>query len=352
MNLQDPGGRGFPRLVGLVLIATSIGLTPCDTTPDVPTALRFSRLRSFGDHVWSLDFSMDGKRLACGGRWTSNLSLWEVATGKRTQDYSLENAEGVNHVSLSPDGQFLAASYKLRGLVLWDLSSERQVSVPRELETRSSAYAKFSPDSKTLAVKGDDGSTLELWHASSLRRSRILGPHAGGLFCFSFSPDGKSVAVSERGRRIRWWDVSDGRELSAVDTEDNVKVLAFSPDGRSLAWSSGSNATVVVWDLGKRRRINTLEHVNAMVSDLAFSPNGEVLVSTSRGGVPLARNAKVWEFRTGRVLQTLPWNGGMLWDAAFSRDGTVLALGGEGGVTLWGLKGMVEQGNLRDPRRS
>ncbi len=83
------------------------------------------------------------------------------------------------------------------------------------------------------------------------RRARGYEGHPG-----EFSPDGRLIAVGLQDRGIALLDASEltpvGRSL--LGTGGEVKSLAFSPDGRTLA-ASAFGGVVTLWDVGSRSRL-------------------------------------------------------------------------------------------------
>src|SRR5690348_5376364 len=112
-----------------------------------------------------------------------------------------------------------------------------------------------------------------------------------------------------------------------------VSALAFRPDGRTLASADGRGREVWLWDLGSpgepRARLRQME-LDSRLTDLAFSPDGELLATVD----PYSR-VQLW-----RMTADSPEEAGLL-DTyyghpagacearlAFSPDGRTLAVSG------------------------
>ncbi|MGB0560286.1 MAG: AAA-like domain-containing protein, partial [Spirulinaceae cyanobacterium] len=104
--------------------------------------------------------------------------------------------------------------------------------------------------------------------------------------------------------------------------------VAFSPDGEILALASGGG-TVKLWNRDGEE-LETLEGYSNSAVAAAFSSGGEILALASYDGT-----VKLWN-RDGEELATLEGHPGFAVAVDFSPDGEILALGSnEGTVKLW-----------------
>jgi WD40 repeat protein len=105
-----------------------------------------------------------------------------------------------------------------------------------------------------------------------------------------------------------------------------VDSLALSPDGTLLA-SGGSDTTVKLWDVARRRVIATLRGHAKSVDRVAFSADGKTLFSASEGVL------KLWDVATAKNVATLNYPH-VLDGLAVSPDGKVLAVATGGPIEL------------------
>ena len=77
------------------------------------------------------------------------------------------------------------------------------------------------------------------------------------------------------------WDADTGKSLMVLtDHNLNVTAIAFSPDGQSLV-SGCDDSTVGVWDVRSGELRQHLTGHTAYTVSVAFSPDSETIVSAS-----------------------------------------------------------------------
>ncbi len=147
----------------------------------------------------------------------------------------------------------------------------------------------------------------------------------------AFSSDGRVLAFTSGGTAVRFWDVDEEMELAALETGGPTDGrLTFSPDGLMLAiggWlDAESRRAVSVWDWKTGRRLAVLDVERGGVNALAFSPDGEQLaVGDSSGSVALYDTA-LWSMIAS--FQAHERGRGGVSSLAFSPTGGVLATAG------------------------
>src|SRR5262249_3820027 len=119
-------------------------------------------------------------------------------------------------------------------------------------------------------------------------------------------------------------------------------VIALAPDGKTFA---AGGFGIRLWDLDQRKEINGLDPEFGkdvrVVSILAFSPNGRLLAAAGgepqhMGDEPDVPRIRLWDVKTGKEVTSFPGDGGFVSSLAFSPDGNRLLSGmWNGSILVW-----------------
>jgi WD40 repeat protein len=284
---------------------------------------------TFEDHrdwTWQVAYSPDGRVLATASK-DGTVTLREAQT--RRQFAILEHGSWVNSISFSSDGRTLAAASD-DGLVrLWNVDTGELIATLRGHPDVAECVA-FSPRGRLLVSGGKKGELI-FWDSSShAELARLSADESKLIWAVAFSPDGRLLAVAEkhptdwdtrRTHAIKVWDVESRRLAARLDGHtDDVRALAFSPDGKTLV-SGGEDRTIRQWNLARRGQTAVVK--THSVTTLAVSNDGRRIVS---GGQD--RTMKIWDFAAPAELctVTLPAEPSAI---AFAPNDTFLAVSGK-----------------------
>ena len=158
--------------------------------------------------------------------------------------------------------------------------------------------------------------------------------HEDMIHDVAFSPVDVSLVAGTDGNTIKLWNLANTSEPQTIlnGHVTTVKSLAFSPTGELLI-STGLDNQVILWDIRSGRKINSFKTPAAAV---AISRDGNYLAT-------VGRRSKIWNIRNLKEileLQTLPHDKSVLfWTADFSPDGKWLACGDENGrLEIWDVQ--------------
>ena len=70
------------------------------------------------------------------------------------------------------------------------------------------------------------------------------------VLALAFSPDGKTLAIGGGEGSIQVWKLDPNHKLQTVFTghQGSIHVLMFSPDGKTLA-SGSADGTILLWNM-------------------------------------------------------------------------------------------------------
>ncbi|KAL4236611.1 ubiquitin-protein transferase activating protein [Mactra antiquata] len=274
-----------------------------------------------------LDWSVNNHLAVALG---SNVYLWNASSGDITQLLQLENPEEyVGAVSWVSEGNILGVGTSSGEVQLWDVTQQKRlrnmsghaarvgslswnayilssgsrsgnihhhdVRVAQHHVGTLSGHSqevcglKWSPDGKYIASGGNDN-LLNIWSGqmspstqSNVQPIHTLSQHLAAVKAVSWCPWQYNVLASGGGtadRHIRFWNVSNGQCLNAVDTKSQVCAILWSKEYREVITSHGFALNqLTIWKYPAMTKVAELTGHTSRVLHMAMSPDGTTVVS-------------------------------------------------------------------------
>jgi WD40 repeat protein len=281
-----------------------------------------------------VSYAPDG-RLASGAE-DGTIRIWNTSSG--TAERVLKGkAGGVETLTFTHDGKWLAAGTAEGRLVLYDWEKGRKVAEATGPAGGVRALAHAVDRPAVLVLGWNRG--LFWWEIGGSRRRGFPPPQPFApdfrsmITALAFSPDGATLAgPTWDDEGIALLDARTGEQKGDLYAEDPVLAVAFSADGKFVAAGEQMGA-VVIWDVERESDVAHLAGHEWVVFAVAFSRDGTSLISGGADGT-----VRVWDVAARQQRECYRWTGQCVTCLAISPDGMTAAAGGaEGSLVVWDL---------------
>jgi WD40 repeat protein len=282
-----------------------------------------------------VDFSPNGRYLASGGD-DGVLRLFNPLTGKLDRTvtgfvdsitrlrFSADGSQITLSISDQPDQVYDPATGEIGPLATPKATLDPFLAAMHQQGYADSSSVLFSPDRRSLAIGGQ---SVQLWDLSSQSVTASLENPYGSLLGWAFSPKGDRMAGVTQNGEVLVWNASSGKLILDLTSQllESGQVfyvagargggigmgigsgvftgqgIAFSPDGRQLAFGSGN--AIEIWDIASASKsIDLVQPIApAYATRVSYSADGKTLYAV----INRNRDAQIWEVQTGKLLNQL-----------------------------------------------
>jgi len=314
-------------VVGLLAVVLVGGVQGRETLPEGAILRLGPRGILVNEVVSCVAFSPDGKMAATGG---SSNSLWDTATGQLRE--SLQASGPVRQLVFSSDATYLAGLQEDGAIVVWHLKEGRVKGVSGGASLRPATTLAFTPTGSTL-LYGDGDGGVYFWDPQQQKLLRGISTSSDeGVSCLRYTCGGAFLLIANRAGQVERREPNTGKLLGSANTQEiNYRVLDLSPSGRLLV-VPGLRREVRVREVASGQEIELIPDREAFVNAVRFSPDGRLLA------LSVGSEVQLWSLTTGAEIKCYRGHKGTVTSLAFTPDGRKLASSSKDGTALlWRL---------------
>ncbi|KAF9881249.1 periodic tryptophan protein 2 [Colletotrichum karsti] len=296
-------------------------------------------------HVRCATFHAESNLLVAGFS-NGTFGLYEMPDFNMIHTLNISQND-IDFVTINKSGEWLAfGASKLGQLLVWEWQSESYI-LKQQGHFDSMNSLVYSPDGQRIVTIADDGK-IKVWDVESGFCIVTFTEHTSGVTACEFSKKGNVLFTSSLDGSVRAWDLIRYRNFRTftAPTRLSWSCMAVDPSGEVVAAGSLDSFDIHIWSVQTGQLLDQLSGHEGPVSALAFTPNGDSLISGSWD-----RTARVWSiFNRTQTSEPLQLQADVL-DIAVRPDSLQLAVSTlDGQLSFWSIQD-AEQVSGVDGRR-
>jgi WD40 repeat protein len=272
------------------------------------------------------------------------LLKWNLNEPKGIPEVVYQSDKIIQSIEMSNDGKVLMAIFYQKGLALIPTNQNIQEDIGVLEDPQPVQTATFIPGERKylsvtkagkLMLKGFDSKTENVGK-TALKVNQLKVDEQ----------DGTIYAGTEQGVLEAWEKPYEVKESPIEDIMKNwrqqsyfgyemgsfaINCMDISPDGNTLAIGR-DRGDIILWSIPNKSLIRIISGHQSTVTDIQYSPNGELLLTTSRDGT-----ARIWYMDDSRKLPIiLDDHDDWVFTGSFDPNGTkVITGGGDEYIRTW-----------------
>jgi WD40 repeat protein len=315
----------------IIINFLSYGLKNCewlDTITGYTGCVRSIAVNGFLDG--HLEFSPDNSVLAINDG-TGPLQMFSVKDGSLIRQIPSQGGWGQS-LSFSPDNKLLAVISTSKLVSIFNQSTGELL----DTLSVSASSLQFSSDGKYLGMvtqppaSKDDLLIIELRRTSDWVLDKTFTAQGS---IFSFSPDSQMFASAGLSGTIKITNISDGSIAASLDSQQWIRDISYSADGKHLAVIPVGESFVQIWNVAEGNALRTISVEFPYSAD--FSADGKLLlVSVWLRSTSNENLVSILDVATGKQVGKITDNF-LISGITFSPDGQLFAYSNQDSIKIW-----------------
>lgn len=257
------------------------------------------------------------------------------------------SSSNIDTVTISPEGLWLAfGSSALGQLLVWEWQSESYI-LKQQGHFDSLNALTYSPSGDRIITASDDGK-VKVWDTTSGFCIVTFTEHTSGVTACEFAKRGNVLFTASLDGSIRAFDLIRYRCFRTFTAPKRLSFssIAVDPSGEVVAAGSLDDFDIHIWSVQTGQLLDQLSGHEGPISSLAFTPNGDSLVSGSWD-----RTVRIWSiFARTQTSEPLQLQADVLC-VSVRPDSKQLAVSTlDGQLTFWSISEGTQEAGL-DGRR-
>ena len=276
--------------------------------------------------VWNGEFSPDQSRFAT---LTSDgsVGVWSTKTKTLTHDYVKHNSP-LALTAFSKDGKSVYAGLTDGKIHKWSIAEGARLPVLISHEEPLVELA-VDPKGELILSSAEDGK-IRVWNPQNYTMVREIvastnNVTGGDVWQMDFNREGTRLGTFQKDSPLnalsfRLWSWPDADPIAFYQFPVKVEGTAFSPDGKTIAYSNAENFEFIIYDVIALKTLHVNRDHGDRIFNIGYSLDGKYVATASFDG-----NARVYTANDlNQICDPLPFGFSYGSHVSFSSDSKYL----------------------------